>query len=110
MSGPKVMSDKYILDGKTPVPASLMEWARWFENSHARRGVGHTEFDGGYVSTVFLGLDHRFGTAGDPLLFETMIFGGPHDGYQERYCTWDEAEAGHAKAVALVRREPEEHR
>jgi hypothetical protein len=31
-----------------------------------------------------------------------MIFGGDHDGYCERYCTWEEAEAGHQKAIELV--------
>jgi hypothetical protein len=54
-----------------------------------------------YVSTVFLGLDHSFGE-GPPQLFETMIFGGEHDEYQERYSTWDEAEAGHKKACKLA--------
>ncbi len=51
------------------------------------------------VSTVFLTYDH--GWPGCPLLFETMVFGGPLDGRQERYGTWAEAEAGHA---AMVRR------
>ena len=52
------------------------------------------------VSTVFLGLDHGFG-AEEPVLFETMIFGGEYDEYCERYCTWDEAVEGHAKAVEM---------
>ena len=46
---------------------------------------------------------NRIADLGPPLLFETMIFGGPHDGYQERYTFWDEAEAGHAKALGMVR-------
>jgi hypothetical protein len=57
------------------------------------------------VSTVFLGIDHRFQhKAGDggPLVFETMIFGGVHDGYQERYVSWREAEAGHRQAVLMA--------
>lgn len=54
------------------------------------------------VSTVFLGLDHQFDDDGPPLLFETMIFGGKHDGYQERYSTWEEAEAGHKIALAIA--------
>ena len=29
-------------------------------------------------------------------------FGGEHDQYQERYCTWDEAEKGHQIACELV--------
>lgn len=51
------------------------------------------------VSTVFLGLDHRYcGDDGPPILFETMIFGDGRDDYQERYVTLAEAEAGHRRA------------
>jgi hypothetical protein len=89
------MSDSYVLaaDGRTPVRSELA--------GHAR--VARTQVSPNvYVSTVFLGLDHRWGKQGPPILFETMIFGGVEDQYQERYATWDEAEAGHAKAVALA--------
>lgn len=97
------MTPRYwILDGHTPVPVDdVKTWARWFEHDGLRR-VGHTEFEGGRVSTVFLGLDHSFGVGEGPILFETMIFGGPHSDYQERYETWDEAVAGHKRAVALA--------
>jgi len=54
------------------------------------------------VSTVFLGLDHQFG-AGEPVLFETMVFGGEYDGEQDKYSTWEEAEAGHAEILAKVK-------
>jgi len=94
------MSDKYILDGKTPVPVDLMTWARWFET--ADRSVAQTIVGNKRVSTVFLGIDHRFGD-GPPLLFETMIFNGPDDGeYQERCSTWEEAEAMHERAVHVA--------
>jgi hypothetical protein len=95
------MSDKYILAGHVPVRCeSVQEWGQWFE-THDRK-VGHTVIsDTVYVSTVFLGIDHSFGADG-PLLFETMIFGGEHDQWQDRYETWAEAEAGHHKAVALA--------
>lgn len=97
---------RYILENREPVLCpDLMTWANWFEHDEPRR-VGYTEFEGGHVSTVFLGLDHRFGD-GVPLLFETMIFGGPHDQYQDRYTTWAEAEAGHAKALSIARGERE---
>lgn len=49
-----------------------------------------------WVSTVFLGLDHSFGQ-GDPILFETMVFRDGHGEECERYCTWQEAEAGHRR-------------
>lgn len=94
------MSDKYILDGKTPKPATLMEWAEWMET--ADRHVAVAEIGGVTVSTVFLGLDHQFGD-GPPLLFETMIFDGIEDRYQGRCSTWEEAEAQHEQACALAR-------
>lgn len=97
------MSDKYILDGHSVVPADLMTWARWFETSD--RHVANDIVGGHRVSTVFLGINHRFIGDGPPLVFETMIFGGPRDGWQERCSTWDEAEAMHARAMALVRGE-----
>lgn len=95
------MTDKYILDGKTPVPCSdLMEWAKWFEASN--RTVARTQIGEAGVSTVFLGLDHSFG-GDEPLLFETMIFGGAHSGYQDRCSTWEQAEAQHKEACELIR-------
>ncbi len=52
------------------------------------------------VSTVFLGLDHSFGGGGEPVLFETMVFGdGGGDEIQQRYCTLEEAKAGHKKIL-----------
>lgn len=60
-----------------------------------------------HVSTVFLSLDHAYhvGTEkGPPLLFETMVFGLPDGGeYQERYSTWEEAEAGHKETVRRLK-------
>lgn len=54
------------------------------------------------VSTVFLRLDHRFGS-GPPVLFETMVFGGPLGEEQDRYCTHEEAKAGHMAMVERVK-------
>lgn len=57
------------------------------------------------VSTVMLPFDH--GYDGTPLLFETMIFGGEHGGYQRRYSTREEAVAGHNEiCIALADGEP----
>jgi hypothetical protein len=61
----------------------------------------------GRVSTVFLALNHAF-RPGPPILFETMIFGGPMDQYMDRYYTEEEARKGHAFAVqALMFYKPE---
>ena len=54
--------------------------------------------DRGFVSTVFLGIDHNWGD-GPPVLYETMVFGGPLDEEQVRYCTRAEAAAGHDEIV-----------
>lgn len=98
-----MISDKhYILEGKEPKEATLQEWGNWFNT--ADRHVDRTQINGKDVSTVFLGLDHNYGPGTTPVLFETMIFGlDGHDEYCERYCTWEEAEAGHAKAIQWVK-------
>lgn len=100
------MSEHYILaeDGRTPIRASVLEWGNWFEKQDQRR-VAADELPGDIrVSTVFLGLNHNWGE-GPPLLWETMIFGGEHDQYQDRYSTYDDAVAGHAKAVRIAKGE-----
>ncbi len=94
------MTDKYILENKEAKPVyDIKEWAKWYETND--RIVQRTQIQGIEVSTVFLGMDHRFGK-GEPLLYETMIFGGEHDQYQQRYSTWDEALKGHQLACEMV--------
>jgi len=95
------MLKHYILEGKTPVLVSKTEWARAFEIGN--RHVDETYIGDLHVSTVFLGLDHQFGD-GPPLLFETMIFGGPEDQYQTRCSTWEEAEQMHERAITIAYR------
>lgn len=96
------MNDKYILDadGNPVVEPDLIKWVKSFETMD--RIVKKTQLSHGVkVSTVFLGLDHSFGGS-KPILWETMIFGGEHDGYQERYSTHDDALSGHDKAIAML--------
>ncbi|MBW1992561.1 MAG: hypothetical protein JRI59_10740 [Deltaproteobacteria bacterium] len=98
-----LLPEKYILVGKRPVPEpDLVKWAQWYERAE-NRVVKQTKLGEATVSTIFLGIDHRCSGDGPPLLFETMVFGGEHDGWQERYATWEEAEAGHERAVKMVR-------
>ena len=95
------MDDMYILKEQIPVRCeNLIEWSKFMQEI-SNRIVQQSEFDGIRISTVFLGLDHSFGD-GEPLLFETMIFGGKHDQYQERYSTWKDAIEGHKFACDLV--------
>jgi hypothetical protein len=94
-----MMGQIYILDGKNPV--RCFDITKWGSQSKGDKIIGKDEFGAVSVSTVFLGMDHSF-NGGTPVLFETMIFGGEYDQYQERYCTWGEAEKGHQIACELV--------
>jgi hypothetical protein len=94
----------YIEVDGVPLPANLLEWARWHENHN--RTVAKTDVGKAHVSTVFLGLDHSFGQ-GPPLLYETMVFGLPEghplDQECDRYSTRQEALAGHEAMVMRVK-------
>ena len=97
----------YILKGKEIIETDLMTWARWLEENRTDRIIKQeTVANGRWVSTVFLGLDHSFSEEGLPILFETMIFPGKdkplREEYCDRYATYDEALAGHAKAVKIA--------
>jgi len=95
----------YRLDErKIPHPVALVTEADW---SEAARRVRWTGLFGVSVSTIFLVLDHNWDWVDRrPVLFETMVFGGPLDESQWQYRTWDEAVAGHWRAVRMVLWEP----
>jgi hypothetical protein len=88
-----------ILEGKKVVPCDVTMWAPWFEATPNRR-VAETKIGDSLISTVFLGIDHGFG--GDPLWFETMVFGGPFDQEQHRYQTYEESEYGHKMMIKKI--------
>jgi len=93
----------WILDsnGEPLEEPNVLKWTRWFESND--RHVALDTRKGVQISTVFLGLDHQYGD-GAPLLYETMVFGGPHDEYCERYSTKEAALDGHKRALAMVER------
>jgi hypothetical protein len=105
------MAMYYKLEGHETVPATVHEFAELYENPTLRQ-VGDTMLKDYRISTVFLGVDHGSINGENPILFETMVFyhgdgeddlGLNHE--QERYSTWDEAEAGHKRWVEEVREE-----
>lgn len=55
--------------------------------------------NGSVVSTVFLGLDHNFTEVGDPVLWETMVFGEDGGEICLRYSSEEEAIQGHDRTV-----------
>lgn len=90
-------------DGEPKQADTLEEWAKWHaesERTNSRR-IEETDMGPmGRVSTVFLAQDHSYMDGGPPLLFESMVFGGPFDqAIQERYSTRREAELGHQLLV-----------
>jgi hypothetical protein len=92
----------YKLVDKKPVETDMEGYIEVFKDEANRRVALDKLDDDVSVSTVFLCLDHGFGD-GPPVLFETMIFGGPNDQYQERYFTWEQAEKGHAVALEIAK-------
>lgn len=83
-------------------PITMREWGVALETTD--RHVGLTDLaDGTRVSTVWLGLDHRFprDTGLPPLIFETMVFppGSLSELDMRRYATEEEALKGHAELV-----------
>lgn len=79
-----------------------VDWARQFEREDRVVALTRVGFRGAIsVSTVWAGVNYRFAGEGPPLIFETMVFGGRHDGEEYRYSTEDQAREGHR---AVVRR------
>lgn len=108
---------QYILggeEGHTPIPCySMLEWSQFLATDE-NRIVARTGNETKWVSTVFLGLDHRFHWGGPPMVFESMAFidqgrtiddlrGGrihvADELDQVRYSCWDDAEIGHKAMV-----------
>jgi hypothetical protein len=91
------MTEYRILVKGELIPADVSTWCQWFENLDNRR-IDFTKVGDVQISTVCLGLNH--GTFKEPLWFETMVFGGEHDGVTERYPTLETAQLGHKQMVA----------
>ncbi len=79
---------------------TTLEWSKLLENRDYSRVGSRVLANGYWVSTVWLGLNHRYDN-GPGLYFETMVFKKPHgeEIYQERYTTLHQAEQGHEAAV-----------
>jgi hypothetical protein len=89
-----------------PVPcADALQWGVWFETADRNLCQSRDEAPNApdiRISTVFLGLDANFWGTGPPILWETLVFGGPLDGEMERYTSKADAVAGHQRMCARV--------
>ena len=94
---------KYDADGNVSAYARIgLDRIDDSVSAYARIGLDRID-DSVEVSTVWLGLNHAFMPGGPPLIFETLIFGGRHDGELQRYSTESEALAGHLHAINELR-------
>lgn len=91
----------YKLVGKVPTPCSMSELADAFNNDS--RILKKTRIGDVEVSTVFLCIDHSFSDTAQPILFETLVFGGKLDGEVNRYSDYDKALEGHEEMCQMVR-------
>lgn len=80
----------------------VKEWSKLF-GDQKYSVIKRTQIEDITVSTVWLGINHNFGNFGPPLIFETIVFGGPLDQDMTRYATEADALAGHEHYVELVK-------
>jgi hypothetical protein len=95
------------------VPIDQEEWVARSNKDEQR--VAQDWVAGKWVSTVWLGINHRFTGDGPPIIFETMVFRceageGPPDSWGElfckRYATEEEALEGHRTLVETLKAMP----
>lgn len=88
------MTEYYDRDGK---PLTSEQWTHLFRDMDYKV-LAKTDIEcpsgEAWVSTVWLGLDHAFGN-GDPVIFETLVFCRCEYELMFRYCTEEQALAGH---------------
>lgn len=97
----------YVLDEEgRPIPEpDLLKWAQFFESG--TRVLRKDKLPNGIsVITAFLAVDSSWGQ-GAPILWGTMILGGPDDKQEERYSSREDVIAGHEKALARASGKPQ---
>jgi hypothetical protein len=73
-------------------------WLNSYFSDIKKKRIAWDDLPDVHVSTVFLGLDHNFGSNNGPVLYETMVFGFPSE-EQERSTTWREAYNTHIRWI-----------
>lgn len=82
---------------------TIDQWSALIADLAYKRVAYTTLVDGTEISTVWLGMNHRFLGEGPPVIFETMIFGSTALAEEQwRYATEMQARDGHQHAVDLA--------
>ncbi len=94
----------YIIDeyGNIKLEKNVRKWGKWCQDHAGELIISKNEINGAVVSTVFIGI--CVSELAEPMLYETMVFGGKWDRLQHRYNYSNKAEAllGHAAMVDIV--------
>ena len=93
----------YVLHNGIVREADFPAWAAWAYTRLPDRLIRHTAVENVSVDTVFLAFDQGCIGDGPPLLFETVVQGGPLSGKNVRYTTMEAAVAGHDAMVEHVK-------
>lgn len=98
---------KYWLnaEGEPERATDLPAWTRWYAS--AVRHVADTMVGDVRISTVFIGEDHSGGRRRHPVLWETLVLGGPHNGDVHHYASRGQAERGHLRIVNMIQHDAE---
>jgi len=86
----------YLNPDKSYTPCDSEKWGSQLKTKD--RQIDFDVLNGFLISTVWIGLNHK--------LFKTLVFDSPKgvkSMYCESYSTWQEAKAGHQKAIAKVK-------
>ena len=93
----------YDRDGNT---ISSEEWVLRLKKDNR---VAYSETKNYSISTVYLGINHRYDGKLPPYIFETLVFADddtlPWDDYMQRYSTEEEAILGHLEVLKKIREE-----
>lgn len=101
----------YLLDSERNVVAinDPVAWTKLWDTLD--RAVGWTEVAPGIiVQTMFVGVRRGTSKAGEPLVFESVIFDDYGDKKVTLYPTWEAAERGHERLVTEQRKKQDRRR
>ena len=100
---PRTFGQHYILVDGEPQPVTFEEFMAWYFSHWQEARIAYTLIGEVLVSTIFLGLGHNLRDAdAAPILFETMVFGGPLDHKIYRTRTRADALCEHERVCSLV--------
>jgi hypothetical protein len=103
------MPDRSLYYDRKGRSINLHDWALMFEETGERivaTKVLRRRNDQVLISTVWVGIDRSFSANphAKPLIFETVVYGGPLDGEVVYYSSEAEARAGHEAMIAVHRK------